>query len=93
MGAIAAACSWLMVTRYSFELSIRTGEELNIPGRLGADAYRNHIQGPLWDLGFRTSAADDMGLPIGVLVGVLTGFFVVQLLIATWFTARSARGH
>ncbi|MEE2752144.1 MAG: ATP-binding cassette domain-containing protein, partial [Myxococcota bacterium] len=62
MGVTAKLISYAMITRYAFELSIKTGEELSIPGARGSDTYQAHIKGPLWDLGFRTSGAEDMGL-------------------------------
>jgi hypothetical protein len=82
-----------MITRYAFELCIKTGEELSIPGQRGAGTYRAHIKGPLWDLGFRTSGAEDMGFSMPMLCLVLVGFATVFLLLTAWFTARSARGN
>jgi ABC-type multidrug transport system ATPase subunit len=93
MGVAAKLLSYTMIVRYAFELCIKTGEELSVPGQRGAGTYRAHIKGPLWDLGFRTSGAEDMGFSMPMLCLVLVGFATVFLLLTAWFTARSARGN
>lgn len=94
MGALAKGLSWLMIVRYSFEATIKTGEELTRPARYGNEREPMKIGGFLFDLGFRnTSGADDMGLPMGVLLGVLLAFFVVFLLGTVVFTSRSREGN
>ena len=93
MGAAAKLFSYVMITRYAFELTIKTGDELSVPGARGADTYQAHIKGPLWDLGFRTSGAEDMGFSMPALCLLLAGFATLFLLITAWFTARSARGN
>ncbi|MBW2253341.1 MAG: hypothetical protein JRI25_01935, partial [Deltaproteobacteria bacterium] len=47
------------------------------------------VSGALYDLGFRSSAVDDMGLPILVLILVLVAFLAAFLLGATLLTRRT----
>jgi hypothetical protein len=93
MGAVAKLLSCTMVTRYAFEMAIKTGEELSIPGHRGGTTYQEHILAPLWDLGFRSSEATDMGFSMSSLAAILTGFFLVFLAMAALFTARSTKGN
>ena len=92
MGVLAKAVSWTMVIRYAFEGLIRTGEQLSVPGERGKDDAIEHIKSPLYNLGFRTSDADDLGLSWFVLVGVLFGFFGLFMSVATVLTRRARTG-
>ncbi len=83
----------LMNTRYAFEAAIKCGDSLLKPGEKGLDDSDMTINGILWMLGFRTNAADDMGLSMLTLLGILVAFFVVFTAVATWFTRRAARGN
>jgi len=93
MGLAAKLLSYGMFTRYSFELIIKCGEKLNVPGKRGAQSFFSDIKGPLWNLGFRTSAVEDMGLTVPVLVVILSVMAVVMLSISAWFTARTANNN
>ena len=92
MGDLGRLLSDLMITRYAFELIIKTGESLSIPARRGVASRTEHIMAPLWDLGFRTAEADDMGLSMMVLCGILSAFCLFFLALTAYFTHRSARG-
>lgn len=91
MGWLAVLMSYFMVTRYGFEMIIKTGKELCLPGSNGAATFDAEIRAPLFNLGFRTSDANDMGLSMPVLVLILVGFAAAFLLGSAVFTARSAR--
>ena len=93
MGTLGTILSYAMITRYSFEMAIKTGEKLSKPGRRGGSTHTEHIMAPLWDLGFRSSEVSDMGFSMGVLTAILTAFCVFFLVLAAWFTARSTRGN
>ena len=93
MTDMAKYVAYGMITRYAFELSIKTGEELSKPAHKGVGESKEHIKRFLWELGFRSSDADDMGLSITALVSILAGFFFVFLIGATWFTHRSREGN
>ncbi|MBW1878836.1 MAG: ABC transporter permease, partial [Deltaproteobacteria bacterium] len=71
MSLLAKAVSWTMITRYAFEASIKTGEKIWVPKFGAARGEPLKVSGALYDLGFRSSAVDDMGLPILVLILVL----------------------
>jgi len=93
MGAVAKVFSYVMITRYAFDASIKTGVELSRPGAFGNKRENLRITGVLYDLGFRTSAADDMGMSMWVLCGILLAFFTVFLVVATVATHRKAKGN
>lgn len=94
MGAVAKALSWLMIVRYSFEATIKTGHELSRPGRYGTQREEISLSGVLYDLGFKTTAsADDMGTPLSGLLCVLVGFLLAFLLGTLLFTRRSRDGN
>lgn len=92
MSLLAKAISYLMIVRYGFEASIKTGQSLAQPGRFGNERATKDITAFLFDLGFRSASADDQGLPVLALVGVLTLFLTTFLLLAAAFTARSRDG-
>ncbi|MBN2798850.1 MAG: ATP-binding cassette domain-containing protein [Deltaproteobacteria bacterium] len=93
MSVLAKGVSAFMVTRYAFDAAIKTGEELSRPGSYGNKRESLRITGVLYDLGFRSSSADDMGLSIWTLTGIMVLFFGFFMLLATWFTRRAARGN
>ena len=73
------------------EAAIKTGEELTDPARGGNERVARNITGHLYNLGFKeTTAADDTGLALSLLVAVLAGTLVVPL-STLWFTYRSRR--
>jgi ABC transport system ATP-binding/permease protein len=84
MGLLAKALSYLMIVRYSFEATIKTGERLTEP-LVGGQQERvaKPLSGVLYNLGFKTTAdVDDMGIPYGALVLILL-FILWGLLAAT----------
>jgi ABC-type multidrug transport system ATPase subunit len=88
----AKIVAYSMITRYAYEAAIKTGTELSKPEHKGVGEKSEHIRRFLWELGFRSSDAADMGLPMVGLVGVLFGFFALMLAATTWFVHRSRRG-
>ena len=93
MSELAKVIANLMITRYGFEWSIKTGEALSKPGRRGIGEKTEHIKTHLYDLGFRGTGADDLGHSPLFLAGVLFTFLIVFLVTATFFTGRSRRGN
>jgi ABC-type multidrug transport system ATPase subunit len=89
MSALAKLVSYTMITRYAFEAAIKTGEQLSKPGEYGRARKDLPVEGALYDLGFRTSGADDHGIALWVLVGVLFAFFGTFLFLATVRTRRT----
>ncbi|MEQ1505448.1 MAG: ATP-binding cassette domain-containing protein [Myxococcota bacterium] len=91
MGWLAKALSYLMIVRYSFEATIKTGDRLTEP-LIGGQQERvaKPLSGVLYNLGFKTTSdVDDMGIPYLVLLLVLffiLGTLLVSTLIQTWRT-------
>ena len=82
-----------MITRFAFELSIKTGTELHKPAHKGVGDSKEHIKRFLWELGFRSSDDNDMGLSVMLLSGILFGIFFAFTALATLFTYRSREGN
>lgn len=95
MGLFAKMLSYLMVVRYSFEATIKTGDRLTEP-LMGGQQERvaKPLSGVLYNLGFKsTSEVDDMGIPYGVLILILFAI-LWMLLSATWLqTWRTRDGN
>lgn len=91
MSALAVFASQWMVTRYAFEAAIKTGEELSRPGSYGNKRENLRITGVLYDLGFRSSGAEDMGIPMLELTAILTLFSITFFGVAAWMTLRSTQ--
>jgi hypothetical protein len=91
MGALAKAFSYLMIVRYSFEATIKTGERLTEP-LVGGQQERaaKPLSGVLYNLGFKTTASvEDMGIPFLVLIAILLAilaFLLWSTLFRTWRT-------
>jgi ABC-type multidrug transport system ATPase subunit len=92
MTTAAKVVAYTMITRFAFEAAIKTGDELSKPGHKGIGESSEGIQRWLFDLGFRTSGADDMGLSMLTLGGILGGFFVAMMAATTWLVHRSRKG-
>ncbi len=92
MTVLAKAASTLMVTRWGFEAAIKAGDKLSQPAHEGLESSAQPIGRFLWELGFRTSDADDMGLPQAVLFGILGLFALVFVAVATWRTHQEREG-
>jgi hypothetical protein len=95
MGTLGYAFSWLMIVRYAFEATIKTGEKLTEP-LVGGQTERaaRPLSGILYNLGFKaTGAVDDMGVPYWGLMLVLWSVLGL-LLMLTWFqTWRTREGN
>jgi hypothetical protein len=81
-----------MITRYGFELIIKTGDALAVPGRRGTGGRTEQVMATLWDLGFRSAEADDLGLTTMLLSTILFCFCGVFLSLASFFTLRTTKG-
>ncbi len=95
MGALAKAFSYLMIVRYSFEATIKTGERLTEP-LVGGQQQRvaKPLSGVLYNLGFKTtSSADDMGIPFFALLAILLLILGTLLLMTTFRAWRTREGN
>jgi ABC-type multidrug transport system ATPase subunit len=92
MGVAGKAMSTVMITRYGFELIIKTGDALAVPGRRGTGGRTEQVMATLWDLGFRSAEADDLGLTTMLLSTILFCFCGVFLSLASFFTLRTTKG-
>ena len=81
-----------IVTRFSFEAAIKTGEKLNIPAEMGRADKISNIKIPLYNLGMRDSDGWE-GYTVPELLGIMALWFSIMLAFATWFTHRSRRGN
>lgn len=96
MGALATALSYGVFVRYSFEAMIKTGEKLSEVSTAGGgtDRVDRGTNAVLYILGFKTTAgADDVGIPLAALMGVLAASFLLLLLLTWMFTKRSREGN
>lgn len=95
MGLLAKGMSYAMVVRFSFDAAIKTGDKLTEPALRGAvEREPKPIIGILHNLGFRPkgASADDLGMPLSVLIAVLCAWLVGLLLLTTWRTSRTSEG-
>ncbi|TVQ94417.1 MAG: ATP-binding cassette domain-containing protein [Deltaproteobacteria bacterium] len=93
MEFVSQIVAYAMITRYSFEMSIKTGEQLSKPSHRGIGESSENIARFLWELGFRTSSSEDMGIPMIWLGAILFAWFAIMLGITTVFIRKSAQGH
>jgi hypothetical protein len=91
MTVLARLIASLTVTRYAFQGAVGSGECLWVQD-YGAEPREHATTGVLWELGFRTSAADDLGLPLLALAGILLGFTAVFLTVTAELTRRTGDG-
>ncbi|MEQ1570485.1 MAG: ATP-binding cassette domain-containing protein [Myxococcota bacterium] len=95
MGWLAKGLSYLMIVRYSFEATIKSGARLTEP-LVGGQQERvaKPLSGVLYNLGFKsTSAVDDMGLPYPVLVLILSVILFGLLFVTVVQTWRTRDGN
>jgi ABC-type multidrug transport system ATPase subunit len=95
MGLLAKALSYLMIVRYSFEATIKTGERLTEP-LVGGQQERDPrpLSGVLYNLGFKaTASVEDMGIPYAGLMAILSGILAVLLLYTLVRTWRTREGN
>jgi ABC-type multidrug transport system ATPase subunit len=92
MGDLAAFLSWFTVQRYAFDAVIKCGDELAYFKYGSWQTQR--VRGFLYELGLKfTAEADDIGLTLDQLCGILGGFTAVFLAttgVIVW--ARFRRG-
>jgi hypothetical protein len=89
MSALSKVISYGMITRYAFDATIKSGERLSRAGAYGTSREDIQATGVLYDLGFRSSSAADMGIPLTWLIAILLCFLLSFLTLATIFTRRS----
>ncbi len=95
MGLVAKALSYLMIVRYSFEATIKTGERLTEP-LVGGQQERvaKPLSGVLYNLGFKqTASVEDMGIPFGILILILAGILFALLAATVAQTYRTREGN
>lgn len=93
MSAVATGISWLMITRFSFDALIKTGDQLWVPQTGFQSKEPLPIMGVLSDLGFRPRGASvsDLGLTLWELVGIELLFLVGCLLTTGILTHRTGK--
>jgi hypothetical protein len=91
MAPLSKAITWVTLQRYAFNAALRAGEHLEKPSVIPGQWERFSMNGPLYELGFKSSNAEDMGLPLWTLLGALCAFIGVQGLIALLLTKRRDR--
>lgn len=93
MSWLATMVAYGMITRFSYEAAIKTGEELYNPNSRLASKPNEHIKFFLYDIGFREPDPADMGIPMVWLGLILAGWFFGMMSITTWLVHRSRRGN
>ena len=82
MGVVAKGITWVTIERYAFEATIKAGSRVD---EWVIHEFENKpSRGALFDLGFRTSSSQDMGLALSTSLSALAAFSVLFLSIA-WF--------
>lgn len=92
MPALGLSISAIMVTRYSFDALVKSGEHLWAPNA-GYQAKEPLSRlGVLSDIGFRSKDAliDDLGYTHPELAAILFAFFLVFLAVTAWAVRRSS---
>ncbi|MCK6507678.1 ATP-binding cassette domain-containing protein [Myxococcota bacterium] len=87
MTALSRALSHLDPLRYAFEAMLKVGDRIATPERVPGKWRSTSFTGPLYDYGFKGSAADDLGMAMPHLLGTVAGFgliFLVGALLLTW---------
>ena len=93
MGWFAKFCTWFVFQRYTFDAFLKCGDDIAIRTYKG-DFEARPINGVLWKLGLRdTAAADDIGFTLMELSGILWGFIVLLLvgtMVRVWLRDRNS---
>lgn len=87
MTALSRALSQANPLRYAFEAMLKVGERIATPERVPGKWRSTSFTGPLYDYGFKGSAADDLGMAMSTLLGAVGGFglvFLAGALLLTW---------
>ncbi len=82
MGPVADALSSLMIVRYAFEATMKTGQRLTEYANSRTGRVERDLPGMLHSLGFRSADPDDFGIPMEWLI-VILGAVAVGLLLST----------
>lgn len=79
MNPVSQAVTWLDPLRYAFDAVLKVGEKLAEPTRLVGKWEDRSISGPLYELGLKGAAADDVGLgrtTLGIILLSFTAAFL-----------------
>ena len=80
MGVVAKGITWITIERYAFEATIKAGDKVD---EWVIHEFNNKpSRGALFDLGFRSSSSEDMGLALNTSLPALAAFSVVFLSVA-----------
>jgi ABC-type multidrug transport system ATPase subunit len=79
----AQTLSWIFIERYTFEAALKTGDSLQKVARGDGKWEVQPLNGTLYQLGLKSVDAEDMGLPMPVLIAVIVGFLCGCLML-TW---------
>jgi ABC-type multidrug transport system ATPase subunit len=74
MTPLARLLSRIDPQRYAFDAAIKVGEKLERATRVPGKWEDVSVNGPLYELGLKGAAADDMGVPLLALCGILVVF-------------------
>ncbi|MEM6926664.1 MAG: ABC transporter permease, partial [Myxococcota bacterium] len=81
MGVVADVLSRLMIVRYAFEATLKTGERITEYANSRIGRVERDVSGLLHSLGFRTVDPNDQGIPMEWLVAILG---VLSLVLLVW---------
>lgn len=85
MTSFARVFTWIDPQRYAFDAVLKVGDKLEKATRIPGKWEEVSIAGPLYELGLKGAAADDVGLSMPALCGAMVGF---ATLFATGAFAR-----
>jgi ABC-type multidrug transport system ATPase subunit len=92
MGPLAKGLTWLTLERYAFDAVIKSGQNVAITTYKRGEWKQEPTTGTLWKLGLKLSdSADDVGLSLPALLGILGGSTALLLLAATLVVALRGR--
>jgi ABC-type multidrug transport system ATPase subunit len=89
MGAVAKCITWVTIERFAFEATLKSGARVD--EWVVHEFNTKPARGALFDLGFKTSDINSMGLPFGTSMMALAGFSFVFLSVAWWVVWRRDR--
>ncbi len=79
----AQVLSWIFIERYAFEAALKTGDELQKVARGDGKWEVQPLNGTLYTLGLKSVDAEDMGLPMNVLIALIMAF-MLTCMGSTW---------
>ena len=88
MTTFAAWLTWLNPQRYAFDAALKVGDKIEKASRIAGKWDVVSMTGPLYELGLKGAAVDDMGLTLPMLCAALLGFSTAFALGAWIRTAR-----